>query len=174
MLRPAETVSEKMIKVDHTGENGAVNIYRAQAIGARLSARDLLPDIRANQAHEERHRHIFADQLRQRGIRKCVSYHLAGAGGFALGLFTGLLGRQAIHATTFAVESVVLTHLEQQLRFLKEADMPAFDSVASIVAEEQEHHDHAEAHLERATWLNRYLTTIVKFSTESVIRFGMR
>ncbi|WP_367281214.1 demethoxyubiquinone hydroxylase family protein [Sneathiella sp.] len=29
-LRPAKKTAEKMIKVDHAGENGAVNIYRAQ------------------------------------------------------------------------------------------------------------------------------------------------
>jgi len=36
MLRPAKSVAEKMIKVDHTGENGAVNIYRAQRIIAHI------------------------------------------------------------------------------------------------------------------------------------------
>ena len=174
MLRPAETIAEKMIKVDHTGENGAVNIYRAQAIGARLFASDLLPAIKENQAHEEQHRSIFANQLDRWGVRRCVSFHLSGMGGFALGLVTGLLGRQAIHATTYAVEHVVLEHLEHQLIHLQEADVNAFECVASIVAEEQEHHDHAEANLEHDKWLNRFLITIVRSSTECVIRFGMR
>ena len=174
MLRPAQTISEKMIKVDHTGENGAVNIYRAQAIGARLFARDLLPEIRDNQAHEERHRDIFASQLESWGVRRCVSFHLSGVGGFVLGLFTGLLGRQAIHATTFAVEHVVLEHLEHQLSYLKDTDTDAFECVAAIVAEEQEHHDHAESNLRKDNWLNKLLIVVVKVSTEGVIRFGMR
>ena len=174
MLRPAQTKPEKMIKVDHTGENGAVNIYRAQSIGARLFARDLLPEIRDNQAHEERHREIFASQLKTWGIRKCVSFHLSGIGGFVLGLFTGLLGRQAIHATTFAVEHVVLEHLEHQLSYLKDADRDAFDCIAAIVAEEQEHHDRAESNLRKDSWLNKALIVIVKGATEAVIRFGMR
>ncbi|MBL6938793.1 MAG: demethoxyubiquinone hydroxylase family protein [Alphaproteobacteria bacterium] len=41
-LRPAATVAEKMIKVDHAGENGAVNIYRAQRLVARIRAPSLL------------------------------------------------------------------------------------------------------------------------------------
>lgn len=174
MLRPAQTEPEKMIKVDHTGENGAVNIYRAQAIGAQLFARDLLPEIKENQAHEERHRDIFANQLKSWGVRRCVSFHLSGIGGFVLGLFTGLMGRQAIHATTFAVEHVVLEHLEHQLSYLKEADIEAFKCVAAIVAEEQEHHDYAENNLKKDNWLNKLLIVIVKVSTEGVIRFGMR
>lgn len=174
MLRPAKTITEKMIKVDHVGENGAVNIYRAQAIGARLFARELLPEIRENQIHEERHRNIFANQLDSWGVRRCVSFHLSGIGGFALGLVTGLMGRQAIHATTFAVERVVLEHLEHQLSYLKDADTDAFKCVAAIVAEEQEHHDHAETNLNQDKWLNKALIAIVKLSTETVIRFGMR
>ena len=174
MQRPAETTPEKMIKVDHTGENGAVNIYRAQTIGARLFARDLLGEIKENQAHEERHREIFANQLHRWGVRKCVSFHLSGLGGFALGLVTGLMGRQAIHATTFAVENVVLQHLEHQLDYLKHADPDAFSCVAAIVADEQEHHDHAKTNLKPNYWLNKGLIFIIKMSTEAVIRFGMR
>ena len=174
MLRRAKSISEKMIKVDHVGENGAVNIYRAQAIGARLFASDLLPNIREYQAHEERHRDIFANQLDLWGVRRCFSFHLSGLGGFALGLVTGLLGRQAIHATTFAIEHVVLEHLRDQLSYLREADTGAFDCVAAIVAEEQEHRDHAEASLSSDIWQNKVLIFIVRLSTESVIRFGMR
>ena len=174
MLRPARTIPEKMIKVDHTGENGAVNIYRAQAFGARLFARDLIPEIKENQAHEEKHRDIFASQLENWGVRRCVSFHLSGIGGFVLGLFTGLMGRQAIHATTFAVEHVVLEHLEHQLSYLKETNSDAFECVAAIVADEQEHHDHAEHNLSKDNWLNKLLIVIIKMSTEGVIRFGMR
>lgn len=174
MLRPAKTKSEKMIKVDHTGENGAVNIYRAQSIGARLFARDLLPDIKENQAHEERHREVFANQLDNWGVRRCVSFHLSGIGGFALGLVTGLMGRQAIHATTFAVEYVVLEHLEDQLAYLRNADPDAFECVAAIVADEQEHHDYAETNLKQDKWLNKALIVVIKTATEAVIRFGMR
>lgn len=163
-----------MIKVDHAGENGAVNIYRAQAIGARVFARALVPDIHENQAHEEDHRRIFASQLESWGVRRCVSFHLCGIGGFALGLVSGFMGEQAIHATTFAVEHVVLEHLETQLEYLESADADAFACVAAILKDEQEHHDHAQAHLQTNNWLNRVLIFIVRLSTEGVIRFGMR
>jgi ubiquinone biosynthesis monooxygenase Coq7 len=174
MLRAAKTVSEKMIKVDHAGENGAVNIYRAQLIGARLVARNLVPEIRENQTHEQRHRRLFGDQLQRWGVRRCISYHLCGIGGFTLGLLTGFMGRQAIHATTYAVESVVLEHLRHQLEFLRKADEEAFHCVAMIIADEQEHHDNAATSLRQSQTMNKLLVFIVRLSTEGVIRFGMR
>ena len=53
------------------------------------------------------------DRAQRRGKPRCRSYHLCGVGGWMLGLITGLLGRQAIAATTVAVENVVLGHLQQ-------------------------------------------------------------
>lgn len=174
MLRPAKSVSEKMIKVDHAGENGAVNIYRAQLIGSRFVARDLVPEIKENQTHEERHRRLFAEQLQRWGLRRCISYHLCGLGGFTLGFLTGFMGRQAIHATTYAVESVVLAHLQHQLKFLRSVDDEAFRCVALIMADEQAHHDSAATNLQHSQTMNKMLVFIVKLATAGVIRFGMR
>jgi len=88
-MRPAKTKSEKMIKVDHAGENGAVNIYRVQKLVARICAPSLLKDLAEFQTHETQHRKIFSDYLKSRDIRRCISYHLCGAGRYALGVFTG-------------------------------------------------------------------------------------
>lgn len=106
-----------MIKVDHAGENGAVNIYRAQAMVSIIFHRNLLPQLREFLGHENQHRMIFADYLGSHHIRRCISYHACGLGGFALGFVTALIGERAIFATTYAVENVVLEHLEHQLAF---------------------------------------------------------
>ncbi len=174
MVRAAQSISEKMIKVDHAGENGAVNIYRAQKIGAYIFARAQLPEIVRYQQHEEQHRGIFANHLEEYGIRRCISYHLCGIGGFALGLVTGFMGSQAVFATTYAVEHVALNHLEHQMAFLKSADKKAFDCVEQVVVDEREHHDSAADNLITDHFLTKILVSIVRFSTESVIRFGMR
>lgn len=173
-LRAASSIPEKMIKTDHAGENGAVNIYRAQKIGASIRARSLLPQLSEFQSHEEEHRRIFQGHLTSVGVRRCVSYHLCGAGGFALGFVTGLIGPKAIAATTYAVEHVVLEHLEEQLSYLKGRDQAAFECVHRIYADEKEHHDSAESMFDLNGPLTRLLIKIVKFSTEWVIRIGMR
>ncbi len=173
-LRPAGTVAEKMIKVDHAGENGAVNIYRAQTLVARIRAPSLVEQLTEFQHHEEEHRAIFRDYLAKIGVRRCVSYHLSGLGGFSLGFVTGLIGPKAIAATTFAVEHVVLHHLEEQLEYLRSADPQARDCVLRIHDDEWAHHDTAKGQMSRDGWLTRALIAIVQLCTETVIRIGMR
>ena len=174
MLRRAHTKSEKMIKVDHVGENGAVHIYRAQRWVAKFRAPDLLPEIDRFISHEQTHRDIFKDYLSANNIHRCISYHFGGIGGTILGFITGLLGRSAIAATTYAVETVVLTHLEEQLVFLKDHDKQAHDCVLKIYADEKEHLDIATHQLYENNKFTPALIRIVTFSTELVIRFGMR
>lgn len=174
MARAAQTASEKMIKVDHVGENGAVNIYRAQAMVASLLHPSLVAALKGNQRHEETHREIFRDWLAANGIRRCISYHAGGVGGFVLGFVTALMGRKAIHATTYAVEHVVLAHLSEQMLYLRKADPGALACVQQIHGDEQSHHDHARTALGKPGWLDRVLIAVVRFCTNSVIRFGMR
>ncbi|MFB9375157.1 demethoxyubiquinone hydroxylase family protein [Algimonas porphyrae] len=177
MLRPARTPSEKMIKVDHAGENGAVNIYRAQRVGAAFHALFGRENLRSHlahfQEHEEEHRAIFAQYLKEAGVRRCVSYHLCGLGGWTLGLITGLMGSRDIHATTYAVESVVLEHLRHQLDHLGTADAKARKCVAAIYEDELSHHDSGQAGMGDSR-LEKLLVAIVKACTSGVIAFGMR
>lgn len=172
--RPAKSIAEKMIKVDHAGENGAVNIYRAQHLVSRLRSPSLCPQLKEFQDHEESHREIFRTYLDASKIRPCISYHLCGIGGYALGFVTAIVGSSAIMATTYAVENVVLTHLHHQSDYLKEADIPAYDCVERIIIDEQEHHDHAFENFDKDGGLSKLIVRIVKLCTESVIRFGMR
>lgn len=163
-----------MIKVDHVGENGAVNIYRAQAIVASIFHPSLVAELKENQRHEETHRSIFKDWLAKNGIRRCISYHVGGAGGFVLGFVTALMGRDAIHATTYAVEHVVLDHLSEQMLYLRDADLSALSCVRQIHDDEQNHHDHARDALGTPGMMDKMLIAIVRFCTNAVIKFGMR
>jgi demethoxyubiquinone hydroxylase (CLK1/Coq7/Cat5 family)/pimeloyl-ACP methyl ester carboxylesterase len=124
-----EELGSRILKVNHAGENGAVNIYRGQILAARLTARSMVPELAEFQSHEQRHRAIFAAELQRRGRRRCRSYLLCGLGGLVLGLMTGILGRRAISATTVAVERVVLGHLAQQLRVLRGKDEAAVTAI---------------------------------------------
>ncbi len=171
---PAQTIAQKMIKVDHAGENGAVNIYRAQGLAAQIRTRSLLPQLREFQAHEMHHRTLFALYLKRQGVRRCVSYHMCGIGGFALGFVTGLIGPKAIYATTYAVENVVLKHLAHQLDYLKNNDAEAYDCVNEIYIDEQEHHDTAQSEVDPKNLMSRALIWVVKACTQGVIKFGMR
>jgi ubiquinone biosynthesis monooxygenase Coq7 len=168
-----ESLGDRILRVDHAGENGAVNIYRGQRWICRWLWRDQVDLLTSFQAHEERHRAVFSTALAQRGRRRCRSYHLCGLGGLLLGMSTALCGRAAIAATTFAVEQVVLRHLETQLSQLKPIDPTAHAAVLAIIEDEQEHHDHADDALTSRFW-RHVLVPVVSTSTELVIWSGMK
>ncbi|MDR6840279.1 demethoxyubiquinone hydroxylase family protein [Pseudoxanthomonas sacheonensis] len=169
-----QALGDRILKVDHAGEHGAVNIYRAQILVSRITAPELTATLREFIAHEQRHRALFWNRMQSRAVRRCRSYPLCGLGGYLLGFLTALLGRQAIAATTFAVESVVLGHLEEQLLVLKDGDPEAYATVLDIVEEEREHHDHGKRLMEAGRFWPWLITPVVRFSTETVIWLGMR
>ena len=168
------TLGDRVMKVNHAGEQGAVCIYRGQRWVATLVAPSLVADLAENQAHEERHRAIFAAELARRGVRRCRSFWPCAIGGAALGIVTALMGRRAIAATTVAVERVVLRHLAQQRAALQAIDLPAVAAIDDIAREEQAHHDASLKALGRASGPLVVLMAIVSASTEAVIWLGMR
>ena len=171
---PDPEFANRVLRVNHAGEHGAVNIYAGQIFVARLTAPSIVSELREFKSHEERHRARFWSELVRRGQPRCRSYALCGVGGFVLGLLTGMLGRRAIAATTVAVERVVLRHLARQIRVLNNRDAAATAAIASIVEEEQQHHDRSAVHSQAGGFWRAVLTPLVAISTELVIWTGMR
>jgi 3-demethoxyubiquinol 3-hydroxylase len=167
-------LGSRILKVNHAGEFGAISIYTGQIAVARLFARDLVPELVEFRSHERGHREIFRAELERRGRHRCRSYWLCGLGGLILGLMTGVLGRAGISATTVAVESVVLRHLERQLVELRGIDEPAALAISSIVSEERAHRDRAASHVAESGGLRRVLEPLVSAATGSVIWLGMK
>ena len=173
-LNPGETLGDRVMKVDHAGEHGAVCIYLAQRWFARWRAPELLGELDHFLAHERGHRARFGAELDRRGQSRCRSYFWCGVGGLVLGGATGLAGRQAIAATTVAIERVVLRHMHEQVRELDGRDEEAVRALRRIIAEEQEHHDLSAARLAgRGIW-QRIIDPLVGASTHVVIWLGMR
>ena len=167
-------LGNRILKVNHAGEHGAVNIYTGQILLARLTAPSLVSELIEFRAHELRHRAIFWAELKRRNRPRCKSYWLCGVGGYVLGVLTGLFGAQAITATTVAVERVVLRHLEHQITVLDGQDQSAVTAITAIVQEEQLHHNQSEALLVTNGLWHKILVPIVSGATEFVIWLGMR
>jgi ubiquinone biosynthesis monooxygenase Coq7 len=173
-LAYGETLGDRKMKVDHAGEHGAICIYRAQRRMARWTAPDMIAEIDGFLRHERRHRDIFGTELARRGRGRCRSFLACGLGGFVLGGVTGLLGRQAIAATTLAIEAVVLRHMREQIAALEGVDPPAVVALRNVIADEQAHHDASESRLGRGTIWTVILNPLITASTEAVIWMGMR
>lgn len=173
-LKAGESLGDRILKVDHAGEHGAICVYSAQRWIARWRAPDMVDELGDFLDHERGHRALFLTQLESRGIRRCRSYHFCAIGGLALGAVTGLLGKNAIAATTVAIERVVLRHLKEQVAALETSDAAAANTLNLIISEEQEHHDQSATHLPTNSWWSKTIGPIVSASTELVIWLGMR
>jgi len=172
-LNQGELLGSRVLKVNHAGEHGAINIYAGQIFIAKFFARDLVHELIEFQCHERKHLAIFAAELNRRQVPRCRSYHFCGLGGFMLGVITALFGRQAIAATTVAVESVVLKHLHEQIRVLEFEDKVAADAIREIIRDEQEHHDRSASYVKTGGFWPKLLAPIVAVSTNTVIWLGM-
>lgn len=171
-LKPGETIGDRVMKVDHAGEHGAICIYRAQIALARWTAPAMVAELRDFLAHECRHRALFAAELAVRGQGRCRSYALCGLGGFTLGTITGLLGAGAIAATTAAIEQVVVRHMQDQIAALDAIDPAAVAALRSVIDEERDHLASAAAG-PAGIW-RRVIAPVVSASTEAIIWLGMR
>lgn len=85
----------RILKVNHGGEHGAVRIYAAQMIAARVRCPHLLPELAELLEHERRHEKLFRSLMPARQARPCRLMWLWGVGGAALGLLTGAWERPA-------------------------------------------------------------------------------
>ena len=173
-LKPGETLGDRVMKVDHAGEHGAICIYLAQRWFARWRAPDMVPELDAFLAHERGHKARFGAELARRKRRRCRSYFWCGLGGFVLGVLTGLAGRHAIAATTVAIERVVLRHMREQVTTLEGFDLEATQTLRVIIAEEQEHHDLSAVRVGSGGFWPKVIDPVVAASTEAVIWLGMR
>jgi len=169
-----DALASRMIKVDHAGEFGAINIYRAQISLSRLFGRVQAAMLEEFLAHEQRHHATFAALLNERGLPRCRSWLLCGVGGYALGLTTALLGPNAVMVCTHAVEDVVNGHLAEQMQYMRERDPAAYAAVASIVADETAHQQLASEQMNTQSLLARLIAAVVRLSTEAVIWVGMK
>lgn len=142
---------ERILRVDHAGEYGAINIYKAQLVVARIFYKDIVPKLEEMLSHERAHFSTFNKILVSRSIRSCYAIHFWAIGGFILGLSSALLGRNVIWVCTNSIESTVLHHLKWQLEFLREHDIEVYEAVLSIKADEEAHQEFGQTNGKNAS-----------------------
>ena len=134
---------ERMIRVDHAGEYGAVRIYEGQL--AVLGTSGAAGEIEHMAAQERVHLDKFNDLIRDRKVRPTALMPFWHIAGFALGAGTALMGEKAAHACTVAVEEVIDEHYAEQIAALDaEGDECELrDTFEKFRLEELEHRDTA-------------------------------
>tara|TARA_R110001592_G_scaffold344520_2_gene635778 strand:+ start:2283 stop:2870 length:588 start_codon:yes stop_codon:yes gene_type:complete len=133
---------ERMLRVDHAGEYGAVRIYEGQMAVLGKDAGGGAIKHMAEQ--EEVHLATFNDLVADRRVRPTALLPLWHLAGFALGAGTALLGEKAAHACTVAVEEAIDEHYAAQIARLDgEGEDDLRDTFEKFRQEELEHHDTA-------------------------------
>lgn len=144
----SSSLIEEILRVDHAGEYGAVNIYRGQrAVFSALPGKEKMATlIEEMEAGEQHHLETFDQLLIERNVRPTVLAPIWNAAGFALGAATALAGDKAAMACTSAVEDVIEKHYGEQLEIIPQDEPELMQTIAKFREEEIEHHDTAIEH----------------------------
>ncbi|MFC0684237.1 demethoxyubiquinone hydroxylase family protein [Novosphingobium clariflavum] len=136
--------TDRMIRVDHAGEYGAVRIYAGQmaVMGARAPHST---EIAGMAEQEAEHKARFDRLIAERGVRPTLLQPVWSVAGFALGAATALIGPEAAMACTAAIETEIDRHYTQQLEDLGDEDPELGTVIAQFRDEEREHRDAALA-----------------------------
>jgi ubiquinone biosynthesis monooxygenase Coq7 len=170
-LNPREQL-ERIIRVDHAGEFGAVRIYEGQlAVLQKTESEETLLHMKEQ---EEVHRKKFEELIKERRVRPTLLSPLWHVAGFALGAGTAMLGKEAAMACTEAVEEVIDEHYRDQLDTLSEDEAELKETISKFRAEEIEHRDTARE--EGASEAPGYelLTSAVKAGSKMAIWLSSR
>jgi len=142
-MRPGARRSRlaEMLRVDHAGEFGAVQIYRGQraVFGALRGKRDISDALADMEAGESEHLATFDRLIAERGVRPTALAPVWRAAGFGLGAVTALMGEKAAMAATEAVEDVIERHYAAQAEEIGAAD-PALATTLLRFRDDELHH----------------------------------
>ena len=147
--RPGEYRSDeliqRMIRVNHAGEFGAVRIYQGQLAVLRTK-KETANKIAHMLAQEEIHFKTFDDMIKDRHVRPTILSPLWNVAGYALGAGTALLGEKAAMACTIAVEEVIDEHYRKQSKLLPETEGALQKTIEQFRLEELDHKNAAHNH----------------------------
>ncbi len=166
---------EEMIRVDHAGEYGAVQIYRGQRavferIGAKAHAARLVAHMEEG---EQEHLRTFDRLIAERGVRPTLMAPFWRVAGFGLGAVTALLGEKAAHACTEAVEEVIEEHYGRQSETLAGGADPELKHIVDKFREDEiAHKDTAIEQGARDAPGYPVLSAVIKFGCRAAIRIS--
>ena len=165
---------ERLIRVDHAGEYGAVRIYEGQlAILGRKSAQPVI----AHMLDQEKvHLDTFNKLLLERRVRPTALLPLWHMAGFALGAASAIVGEKAAMACTVAVEDAIDEHYQSQIDDLEpfEDETELRNTCVKFREEEIEHRDTGLSFGAEKAPAYGFLTAAIKASSKVAIWLSTR
>ncbi|KAL6068623.1 Ubiquinone biosynthesis protein coq7 [Balamuthia mandrillaris] len=171
-------IYDRMIRVDQAGEMGAQQIYKGQLAVLKGTAEE--PVIAEMARQEEKHLKAFNEMMVKHRVRPSALSPLWEVAGYALGVGTALLGKEAAMACTVAVETVIGHHYNDQLRTLNEKgyedeeDRKLRKMIKEFRDDELEHLDTGLKHDAEQAPLYKVLTTAIETGSKAAIWVATR
>jgi len=164
---------DRLLRVDHAGEYGAVRIYQGQlaVFGDKHPMSDTIKHMKSQ---EDVHLERFNELIRQRGARPTLLTPFWHVAGFALGAGTALLGEKAAMVCTEAVETVIDEHYAAQIKELGEDEQALAEELEKFRLEEIEHRDIAIENGAHQAPGYSLLSGLIKFGCKTVIKIAER
>jgi 3-demethoxyubiquinol 3-hydroxylase len=160
-----------MLRVDHAGELGARQIYAGQLAvfgGTKVGA-----IISHMASQEQKHLDAFDRLVVERRVRPTAMLPVWNVAGYALGLGTALLGKEAAMACTVAVEEVIAEHYNDQVETLKRDEWQGEGELRDMFREfrddELEHKDIGFEHDAEKAPMYKLLSNVIKAGCRGAI-----
>jgi ubiquinone biosynthesis monooxygenase Coq7 len=173
-IKDQRRIVQRILRVNHAGEQGAISIYGAQIALAKARYPDLLLWLEETLGHEKRHRRTFLDLMPARATTPCPVASVWSVGGAILGFVTALLGRHGVIVCTAAVERTVHKHFVEQIAFLAGRDEELADSIRKVQVEEDQHLAFAEERHDPQAPVARLPSGVIAIVTEALIFIATR
>ncbi len=171
----AQDLIERMIRVDHAGEYGAVHIYEGQlaVLASNLRHRKAAQTIKRMAQQEQDHLDTFDRLIVERRVRPTALAPVWQAAGYALGAATALMGDKTAMACTVAVEEVIEEHYARQSQTLAAFhDDELKEIIETFRADEIQHRDTALAQGARQAPAYPLLSGAIKAACRLAIRIS--
>ena len=169
-----EEYVERLIRVDHAGEYGAVRIYEGQL--AILGKKPSGPVVQHMLEQEKAHLATFNKLINERRVRPTALMPLWHVAGFALGAATAMMGERAAMACTVGVEEAIDEHYQSQIEALEpysdEANLR--QTCVKFREEELEHRDTGLDHGAKQAPGYEVLTGAIKVGSKLAIWLSKR
>lgn len=169
---PTGQMLERIVRVDHAGEYGAVRIYKGQL--SVLGNSPVGDPIREMAEQEREHLETFDNLIAERRVRPTALMPVWHVAGYALGAATAMMGERAAMACTAAIEEVIDDHYAQQAALLGDDEAELRDTIEKFREDELEHRDTALEHDAELAPGYEILSTAIKKGSRLAIWLSQR
>ena len=162
---------EEFIRVDHTGERGAIKIYEGQLLALKTFKQNeyLKKKIEEMKEHEREHYEYFDNEIKKRNIQPTKLLPLWDLMGVTLGFGTAMLGEKAAMLCKASVEEVIDGHYKDQTYKLGEDEKELKEKIKKFRQDELDHKDMAYEHGATKKGVYSILDKVIKTSSRIAI-----